>query len=128
MGNEEYELEAEDLHCKNLLLELRNSLKNMHLHRLNSDLIDLIESEQHHLKSFLDVQRNLEQSIEPGKEWPEDSRMINEMLLDLIANQRGYIKNLRQIRGDSIHSERQASKLLQKLERTIRAKVRNHYK
>ena len=113
---------------KNLLLELRNSLENKRLHRINSDLIDLIETEQQHLRTLLNVQRNLEQTIESGKEWPEETRLTNEMLLELIANQRGYIKNLRQVRGDSIHSERQASRLFQKLERMIRSKARNHYK
>jgi hypothetical protein len=121
---EENEPEPEELQYKNVVLELRNSLENKHLHRINSDLIDLIESEQHQLKLFLELQRNLEQSIEAGKEPLQEAKSTNEALLELISNQREYIKNLRHIRGDSIHSERQASKLFQKLERMIKLRTR----
>lgn len=93
------------------------ALDNKHLHRINSDLMDMIEREQRELKRISKIQKHHEAQMKADD---KDAQVVNALLLELVWYHRELIQNLQDVRSDSVHSENQALRLLKKVSKCVK--------
>lgn len=97
--------------------QLSSTLDNKHLHRINSELMDMIEAEQQELRRLFQIQKQHEASM---KQNDKDAQAVNALLLELVWHHRELIQNLQEVRSDSVHSETQALRLLKKVSKCVK--------
>lgn len=109
--------EEEDSTSHAFIHKMTAALENKHLHRINSDLMDIIEAEQGELKRISKIQKHHEALMNPHD---KDAQVVNALLLELVWHHRELIQNLQDVRNDSVHSENQAQRLLKKVSKCVK--------
>lgn len=97
--------------------KLNAALDNKRLHSINSELMDMIETEQQELKRISKIQRHHEASMKPED---KDAQVVNALLLELVWHHRELIQNLQEVRNDAVHSETQGQRLLKKVSKSVK--------